>query len=252
MAQEKKLTKREQKAAAFKQKSKKKQCFTEETAVPEADDPTHIEPSSGAIPKKEDQKTSKTIADQKPKPTENKKKATKIVVGENDEKDESEKSGSVGAGTKRKQTETTGATNKANKRQQKDENQEKGARFIVFVGNLPYNTTKEELEKHFESVGGVTSVRLLTDKQTGKPKGFAFMEFESSKHLSKALAFHHTLFKKRQMNVELTAGGGGNKSTARKDKLKVKNERLQEERQKKHETIKGTDAPGSSYGNKET
>ncbi|KAI9030718.1 hypothetical protein CLU79DRAFT_731208 [Phycomyces nitens] len=230
MAQEKKLTKREQKAAAFKQKSKKKQCFTEETAVPEADDPKDVEPSSGEV---------KEVAVEKPKP----KKATKIVVGEND--DESEEQPPV-VGTKRKQTEKP--ANKAKK--QKDETQEKGARYIVFVGNLPYNTTKEELEKHFESVGGVTSVRLLTDKQTGKPKGFAFMEFESSKHLSKALAFHHTLFKKRQMNVELTAGGGGNKSNARKDKLKVKNERLQEERQKKHETIKGTETPGSSYGAK--
>lgn len=46
----------------------------------------------------------------------------------------------------------------------------------------------------------------------------------------KALAFHHTFFKKRQINVELTAGGGGNKSESRKEKLKVKNERLTEER----------------------
>jgi nucleolar protein 6 len=44
------------------------------------------------------------------------------------------------------------------------------------------------------------------------------------------LAFHHTYFKKRQINVELTAGGGGNKSDARKEKLKVKNDRLTEER----------------------
>lgn len=56
------------------------------------------------------------------------------------------------------------------------------------------------------------------------------MEFENSKDLNKALAFHHTFFKKRQINVELTAGGGGNKSDARKEKLKVKNERLTEER----------------------
>lgn len=48
--------------------------------------------------------------------------------------------------------------------------------------------------------------------------------------MQKALAFHHTFFKKRQINVELTAGGGGNKSDARKEKLKVKNDRLAEER----------------------
>ncbi|CAO3607539.1 unnamed protein product [Cunninghamella echinulata] len=112
-----------------------------------------------------------------------------------------------------------------------------GARFIVFVGNLPFNATKEEIEKHFESVGGIVSVRLLTDKVTKKPKGFAFVEFETSKHLGKALGFHHTLFKKRQINVELTAGGGG-KSEARNEKLKKKNERLTEERQKIHQDRK--------------
>lgn len=49
---------------------------------------------------------------------------------------------------------------------------------------MPYATTKEELEKHFENVEGIKSTRLLTDKATGKPKGFAFMEFENSKDLN--------------------------------------------------------------------
>lgn len=52
---------------------------------------------------------------------------------------------------------------------------------------MPYATTKEELQKHFESAGGIKSVRLLTDKATGKPKGFAFMEFENSKDLNVSL-----------------------------------------------------------------
>ncbi|KAI7904982.1 uncharacterized protein BX663DRAFT_501264, partial [Cokeromyces recurvatus] len=121
-------------------------------------------------------------------------------------------------------------------------------RYIIFIGNLPYTTTKEELEIHFKSAGEIKSIRLMTDKITKKPKGFAFMEFENAKDLNKALAFHHTLFKKRQINVELTAGGGGNKSDVRKEKLKKKNERLAEERVKKHEKIKGDfNEPQSSY-----
>jgi nucleolar protein 6 len=56
--------------------------------------------------------------------------------------------------------------------------------FFRIAGNLPYATTKEDLEKHFESAGTIKSVRLLTDKATGKPKGFAFMEFENSKDLN--------------------------------------------------------------------
>ncbi|KAF9152583.1 hypothetical protein BG015_005037 [Linnemannia schmuckeri] len=111
----------------------------------------------------------------------------------------------------------------------------KNQKFIVFVGNLPYNITKEQLEKHFESCGKISSVRIQTDKATGKGKGFAFMEFPEPESMQKALYFHKTLFNKRPINVELTAGGGGNKSAARKKKIADKNEALNEERRKVHE-----------------
>ncbi|KAG0304794.1 hypothetical protein BGZ97_001342 [Linnemannia gamsii] len=111
----------------------------------------------------------------------------------------------------------------------------KNHKFIVFVGNLPYNITKEQLEKHFESCGKISSVRIQTDKATGKGKGFAFMEFPEVEAMQKALYFHKTLFNKRPINVELTAGGGGNKSAARNKKIAEKNEALNEERRKVHE-----------------
>ncbi|KAG9064879.1 hypothetical protein KI688_003141 [Linnemannia hyalina] len=111
----------------------------------------------------------------------------------------------------------------------------KNQKFIVFVGNLPYNITKEQLEKHFESCGKISSVRIQTDKATGKGKGFAFMEFPEPESMQKALYFHKTLFNKRPINVELTAGGGGNKSATRKKKIADKNEALNEERRKVHE-----------------
>lgn len=74
------------------------------------------------------------------------------------------------------------------------------------------------------------SIRLLTDKVTKKPRGIAFVEFSSSSNLELALAKHHTDFKGRRINVELTVGGGGNKSEDRKTKIKTKNEMLAEER----------------------
>ncbi|KAF9923022.1 hypothetical protein BGZ67_010146 [Mortierella alpina] len=111
----------------------------------------------------------------------------------------------------------------------------KNQKFIVFVGNLPFNITKEVLEKHFESCGKITSVRVQTDKVTGKGKGFAFMEFPEAEAMQKALYFNKTLIKERPINVELTAGGGGNKSAARKKKIADKNEALNEERRKVHE-----------------
>ncbi|KAF9907766.1 hypothetical protein EC991_010636 [Linnemannia zychae] len=111
----------------------------------------------------------------------------------------------------------------------------KNQKFIVFVGNLPFNITKEQLEKHFESCGKISSVRVQTDKATGKGKGFAFMEFPEAEAMQKALYFNKTLIKERPINVELTAGGGGNKSAARKQKIAQKNEALNEERRKVHE-----------------
>ncbi|KAI8353263.1 hypothetical protein EDC96DRAFT_517375 [Choanephora cucurbitarum] len=213
MASEKKLTKKEQKALAFKKRAKKPQ-FTDDMAVPASDDTPAVEEVTEETPKVEEEQKKKTN---------NKRKATSQAI-------EVPQEGSTGE-------------KKNNKRSKKEDQN----RYIIFVGNLPYTTTKEELEKHFESAGKIRSVRLLTDKATGKPKGFAFMEFENSKDLNKALAFHHTFFKKRQINVELTAGGGGNKSDARKEKLKTKNERLKEERTKKHEQLKQDNTQASSY-----
>ena len=49
----------------------------------------------------------------------------------------------------------------------------------LYVGNLSYSTTKETLEKAFGEHGQVVSVNLITDRQTGRPKGFAFVEMST-------------------------------------------------------------------------
>jgi cold-inducible RNA-binding protein len=49
----------------------------------------------------------------------------------------------------------------------------------LYVGNLSYGTTKEALEKAFGEHGEVTGVNIITDRQTGRPKGFAFVEMGS-------------------------------------------------------------------------
>jgi cleavage stimulation factor subunit 2 len=48
----------------------------------------------------------------------------------------------------------------------------------IFVGNLAFNTTEEQLHQAFSEIGRVIKVRLVTDMETGKPRGFAFVEFE--------------------------------------------------------------------------
>ena len=46
----------------------------------------------------------------------------------------------------------------------------------LYVGNISYGTTKETLEKTFAEHGEVSGVNIITDRQTGRPKGFAFVE----------------------------------------------------------------------------
>ena len=46
----------------------------------------------------------------------------------------------------------------------------------IYVGNLSYNVTEEELRQEFEAFGQVESVDVIMDKYSGRPKGFAFIE----------------------------------------------------------------------------
>jgi len=46
----------------------------------------------------------------------------------------------------------------------------------IYVGNLPYEVTEKELREEFGTFGEVTSVNIITDKYTGRPRGFGFVE----------------------------------------------------------------------------
>ena len=47
----------------------------------------------------------------------------------------------------------------------------------LYVGNLPYNTTEEDLRSLFSQYGNVESVAVVTDRDTGRSRGFGFVEF---------------------------------------------------------------------------
>ena len=57
----------------------------------------------------------------------------------------------------------------------------------IFVGNLDFNTSREELESLFGEAGQVRDVFLPTDRETGRPRGFAFVEFEADGDASSAI-----------------------------------------------------------------
>jgi len=92
-------------------------------------------------------------------------------------------------------------------------------RLILFVGQLPYTATREQIAHHFFANGaGKVRVRLLTDKATGKSRGTAFVDVDSPQQLVRALRLHRSRLQGRAINVERTVGGGGN-NEKRKAKL---------------------------------
>ncbi len=50
----------------------------------------------------------------------------------------------------------------------------------IYVGNLPFSVSEDELRTLFEQHGAVHSVKLINDRETGRPRGFAFVEMDPS------------------------------------------------------------------------
>ncbi|WP_319542544.1 RNA-binding protein [uncultured Pseudodesulfovibrio sp.] len=48
----------------------------------------------------------------------------------------------------------------------------------IYVGNLPWSSTEEDVRATFETYGEVISVKLINDRETGRPRGFGFVEME--------------------------------------------------------------------------
>eukprot|EP01099_Mayorella_cantabrigiensis_P005143 TRINITY_DN4022_c0_g1_i4.p1 TRINITY_DN4022_c0_g1~~TRINITY_DN4022_c0_g1_i4.p1 ORF type:complete len:211 (+),score=51.86 TRINITY_DN4022_c0_g1_i4:46-633(+) len=71
----------------------------------------------------------------------------------------------------------------------------------VFVGNVDYGSTPEELQTHFQSCGAINRVTILVDKFSGRPKGFAYIEFVDPESVPNAMAFNDSLFRGRQIKV---------------------------------------------------
>lgn len=57
----------------------------------------------------------------------------------------------------------------------------------IFIGNLNYKVRETELEKVFEQFGEVTSARVITDRETGRSKGFGFVEMTNDSEAQEAI-----------------------------------------------------------------
>ncbi len=84
----------------------------------------------------------------------------------------------------------------------------------IFVGNLSYQTTQDDLHAAFAAYGGVERVNIVTDRDTGQPRGFAFVEMSDSQAAQQAIThLNGAELNGRALNVNEArpkpAGGGG-------------------------------------------
>src|SRR5262249_4385126 len=85
----------------------------------------------------------------------------------------------------------------------------------LFVGDLPYQTTEDQLADLFSQVGEVSSATIVTDRDTGRSRGFAFIEMEQDAGSEAIKRFNGSEFNGRAINVNEAhprpqgSGGGG-------------------------------------------
>jgi len=88
----------------------------------------------------------------------------------------------------------------------------------IYVGNLAYSVTEDDLREAFAAYGEISSVSLITDKFSGQSKGFGFVEMPSNSEADAAIkALNETALKGRNMKVNQAKpraerpprGGGG-------------------------------------------
>lgn len=72
----------------------------------------------------------------------------------------------------------------------------------LFIAGLPFSSNDQDIKTHFSTAGVVTMVQIITDKMTGRSKGFGFVEFETEEEAAKAVTmFHETDFGGRKLVV---------------------------------------------------
>ena len=86
----------------------------------------------------------------------------------------------------------------------------------IYVGNLPYDVSEDDLRETFGTYGQVASVRIIKDRDTGRSKGFGFVEMPSAEEAQAAInALNGTQLKGRPLTVNEARGrpeggrGGG-------------------------------------------
>ncbi|HMA65612.1 MAG TPA: RNA-binding protein, partial [Chitinispirillaceae bacterium] len=85
----------------------------------------------------------------------------------------------------------------------------------LYVGNLPFNCTEDQIREFFSQAGDVSSVKIITDRETGKSRGFCFVEMEDGSNAVNDLngkdfgGRNITVSEAREREQRSGGGGGG-------------------------------------------
>ena len=92
----------------------------------------------------------------------------------------------------------------------------------LYVGNLPFQTTETDLNELFASTGEVSAVKLVTDRETGRPRGFGFVEMATDEGATSAIqSLNNAEYGGRNLTVnearpmEARADGGSSRGQRR-------------------------------------
>ncbi len=100
----------------------------------------------------------------------------------------------------------------------------------IYVGNLPFNSTEDEIRDLFAAHGAVTSVTLIVDRETGRLRGFGFVEMEEEQEANAAIeGLNGVDLQGRSLTVNIARpredrgggggrGGGGNRGGGGRDR----------------------------------
>ncbi|KAJ2497821.1 hypothetical protein GGH96_004821 [Coemansia sp. RSA 1972] len=107
------------------------------------------------------------------------------------------------------------ATTKSNKREDgaSSSNPTNPPSKTLFMGNMSFHSTEDSIREAFSECGEVVSVRIVTDRETGRPKGFGYIEFETVEAATSAIAWNGTDLDGRNIRLDYstprTNDGGG-------------------------------------------
>lgn len=76
------------------------------------------------------------------------------------------------------------------------------AQATIYVGNIPFNTDEDALRSFFNG-RDIVNVKMPTDRETGRPRGFAFVTFSNEKEAKDALSLNGHEMQGRQLRIDL-------------------------------------------------